>query len=120
MGKFSDALRDEVSGHSDTEWTGTLGKMDDVKLVSGPLTPNDITRISRVHPNFAQSPNMEGMVDLLILKCRDDDDQKAFDKGDKPLLMRMGTNKVAEIFQALFASQLVDDDDEAFEDRVKN
>ena len=119
MGRFAEALRAEVSAHDDTEWSGTLGGQD-VRLSSRPLTPADMTRIARQHPNFAQSPNMEGMVDLLVLKCNDDQGERAFDKGDKPLLMRMGTNKIAEIFQALFSTQLVEDDDEAFEERVKN
>lgn len=119
MGRFSDALKAELAITPDTEWTGTLGGQE-VMLRSRPITPADMTRISRQHPDFARSPSMDGMVDLLILKCRDDQDQPAFDKGDKPLLTRVGTNKIAEIFSALFGSQLVEDDEEAFEARVKN
>jgi len=119
MGRFSESLREEVSSYAETEWTGTLGSKE-VRLSSRPLTPSDLTRIARQHPNFTQQPTMEGMVDLLILKAQDDTGERAFDKGDKPLMMRMGTNKIAEIFQALFSAQLVDDDDDAFEDRVKN
>ena len=119
MGKFSDALRAEVSSYGETEWNGQLGGVD-VKLMSKPITSADMTRIGRAHPDFTRSPNMEGMVDLLIIKATDDNGDKAFDKGDKPMLMRIGTNRIGEIFHALFADQLVEDDDEKFEERVKN
>ena len=119
MGKFSDALRAEISGYANTEWNGTIGGLE-VTIQSQPLTPNDMQRIARKHPNFTQAPTMEGMVDLLIQKAMDANGDKAFDMTDKPLLMRTGTNKIGEIFAALFASQLVEENDEAFEDRRGN
>lgn len=119
MGKFSDALKAEIGSYADTEWRGTLGGLD-VVIVSKPMTPNDIMRIDRLHPNFAQSPKIDGMVDMIILKATDENGDKAFDKTDKPLLMRCGTNKIGEIFAALFSSQMVEQTDEEFEESVKN
>lgn len=120
MGKFSDALMNEVKSYRETEWFGKLGSKE-VTLSARPLTPADITTISRNHPNFLQSMSLEGMVDLIILKAHDaTDGQKAFDRGDKPLLMKIETTRVGEIFQALFGSQLKEDDEEKFEERVKN
>lgn len=119
MGKFSDALKAEISGYANTEWKGTLGGRD-VVIQSQPLTPNDMMRIARKHPSFTQSPTMDGMVDLLINKALDVSGDKAFDQADKPHLMRVGTNKIGEIFAALFASQMVEETDEAFEERQGN
>jgi hypothetical protein len=120
MGKFSDSLLEEVKSYTDTEWTGALGKRE-ITLVAKPITPADMTIISRAHPDFGRSPSMEGMVDLIIHKARDPaDNQKAFDRGDKPLVMKLGTDKIAEIFTALFGKQMVEDSDEEFEDRMGN
>ena len=69
----------------------------------------------------ANNIGMDGMVDLIILKAKDPaDGLRAFDKGDKPILMKLATDKVGEIFAALFGKQLVEDDDEKFEARVGN
>lgn len=118
MGKFSDALLEEAKSYKDTEWSGTIGTKE-VTLTARPLTPADMQAIARVHPNFTMNPSMEGMVDLIILKARADG-EKAFDKGDRMLLMKFNTNKIGEIFKALFGNQMTEDDEEAFEDRVKN
>jgi hypothetical protein len=80
----------------------------------------DMTQISRKHPNFAQAPSLEGMVDLLILKSRDAGDNTAFDKTDKPLLMRCGTTKIGDIFSGLFGDQMDEYTEEDLDDAVKN
>jgi hypothetical protein len=119
MGRFSDDIRDEISSYGETEWKGTLGKRE-ITLTSRPITPADMQRISRAHPRFTSEPTLEGMIDLIILKVTDENGERAFDRGDKPMMMRMGSNKIGEIFAALYATQLVQDDDESFEERVKN
>ena len=122
MGKFSDRLMKAVKSYSDTEWTGKLYEDDDeITLAARPLTPADMAQIARNHPDFGRNPSLEGMVDLIILKAKDPlDGLRAFDKGDKPILMKLETDKVGEIFAALFGKQLVEDDDEKFEARVGN
>lgn len=121
MGKFADALLEEAKSYKDTEWTGTLGSKE-VTLVSRPITPADLQTLARLgHPEFAKNPTMEGMVEMLILKARDPaDGNKAFDKGDRPVMMKVGTNKIGEIFAALFGNQLAEDSEEGFEERVGN
>lgn len=121
MGKFSKALKSEIASYEDAEWTGKLGTVE-LTLTARPLTPADITLIERKHPGFAGSPTLEGMVDLLIHKARDaEDDTKAFDKADKTLLMNVETGKIGEIFGELFGDQMDNlDSDEALDDAVKN
>jgi hypothetical protein len=121
MGIFSDAIRNEVSSYADSEWTGTLGK-NTVTIYSKPLTPADLARLGPKHAGFMSSPTLEGMVDLIILKARDGHSNPAFDKGDKPVMMRFNTNKIGEIFGALFGEQIemLNEDDDAQEERAKN
>lgn len=119
MGKYADALIEEAKSYKDTEWKGTLGTLE-VTLAARPITPADMSAIARAHPDFARSPTMDGMIDLIILKAREPDGSRSFDKGDKPLLTKVGTNKVGEIFSALFGNQMVEDTEEEFEERVGN
>lgn len=119
MGKFTTALRAEVTGYDNTEWTGRLGG-EEVTLFAKPATSADMERISNRHPGFLTQPSMGGMIDMIILKATDSDGESAFDKGDRIFLMRMSTDKIGEIFRTLFGKQFIEDDDEAFEDRVGN
>jgi len=119
MATFSKMVSAEAGSYEDTTWEGTFAG-EHVRFFSRPLTSSDMTKISRAHPNFGASPTFEGMVDLLILKVRDEHGEKGFDRSDKPVLMRVSTEKVGEIFAALFGSQFDDDSDEAHEERVKN
>jgi hypothetical protein len=45
-------------------------------------------KIQRKHPDFLKQHDIEGLVDLIILKAMDGEGNKAFDIGDKPVLMR--------------------------------
>jgi precorrin-4 methylase len=121
MGVFSDAVKSEASSYADSEWTGTLGTAT-VTIYAKPLTPADLARLGPKHAGFVNSPTLEGMVDLIIAKARDGHNVLAFDKGDKPLMMRWNTNKVGEIFAALFGEQMetLNEDDAAQEERAKN
>ena len=119
MGKYADALLEEAKSYKDTEWKGTLGTLE-VTLSARPITPADMSAIARVHPNFAMSPSLDGMIDLIILKAREPDGSRSFDKGDKVLFSKVDTNKVGEIFRSLFGAQMTEDDEEDFEERVGN
>lgn len=118
MGKFSDALRAEVSSYSDSEWAGEIGGAR-ITLVASPLTPKDMTVIRRQHPDFQVNPSLAGMVDLIMMKARDADGEKAFDVTDKPFLLRVSATKIGEIFGGLFGSQFDSEDEESFEERKK-
>lgn len=118
MGRFSEALRAEVSSYEDTSWSGTLGGIQ-VTLSASPLTPKDMTFIRRQHPDFQMNPSLAGMVDLIILKATDEKGDKAFDVTDKVFLVRTSATKIGEIFGGLFGSQFDAEDEAGFEDRKK-
>lgn len=118
MGRFSDALRAEVSSYVGSTWTGELGGQT-ITLTATPLTPRDMTVVRRQHPDFQVNPSLAGMVDLLVMKALDDAGEKAFDLTDKPFLLRTSATKIGEIFGGLFGAQFEAEDEERFEERKK-
>jgi hypothetical protein len=119
MGKFSEALRSEVSSYADSVWTGELGGQT-VTILAAPLTPKDMAAVRRSHPDFQVNPSLTGMIELIIMKAKDEAGDKAFDITDKPFLLRASATKIGEMFGGLFGSQFEPDDEEAFEERKKN
>mgnify|MGYP000199147942 CR=1 FL=1 len=121
MGILSELVRSEVGSYVDSEWTGTLGTTN-VTLYAKPLTPADFARLGPKHAGFVTNPTLEGMVELIIAKARDAHGALAFDKGDKPVMMRFNSNKIGEIFAALFGAQMevINEGDDAAEERAKN
>ncbi len=118
MGRFSDALRAEVSSYVGTAWTGELGGQT-ITLTATPLTPRDMTAVRRQHPDFQVNPSLAGMVDLILIKAMDDTGEKAFDLTDKPILLRTSASKIGEIFGGLFGAQFESEDEQGFEERKK-
>ena len=118
MGRFSDNLRNEISSYVDTTWTGELGGQM-ITLSATPVSTKDMTFIRRQHPDFQVNPSLAGMVDLIMLKARDTEGNKAFDLTDKPFLLRISANKIGEIFGGLFGDQFEPDDEAGFEERKK-
>lgn len=120
MGILNEDLQAEVAKVAETSTELVLNSKTYV-LVSKPITPLDMQAITRVHRDFASNPNMEGMVDLLIRKARiEGANGPAFDKTDKPFLMRLSTNIIGEIFRNLFGDQLDVDADEDIEEKKGN
>lgn len=119
MARFSNLVDAEARSYGLTEWNGKLGG-EDVSLFATPLTAGDFEHAARrtKNPNFTQSPTIEGMVEILIRKCRDEHGEAAFNLVDKSGMMKWKTDLIAEIFGALFGDLVVDD--EAVEDHVKN
>lgn len=120
MARYSDAAADEAGSYGVTTWTGKIGSVDAV-LTATPLTPNDYSHAARrtKNPNFAQAPTTEGMVELLIRKCRDDKGADAFTLVDKPAMMKWKASLIGDIFFALFGEGDADSDDK-IEDAIKN
>lgn len=118
MGRFNEKLKAEAAslGETSTEFEMAGEK---ITLTARPLTPKDMMMVTRDHPNFQSSPNMEGMVDLLIHKARYDD-APAFDKADKPFLMRLPVDKIGAAFAGLFGSQLEADGEDEVEKKKGN
>jgi hypothetical protein len=73
-------------------------------LFATPLNCGEFGKIQRKHPDFLNNMTVEGLVDLIILKAMDGDGAKAFDIGDKPVLMRQPVGLVSEV-----AGQLMGD-----------
>ena len=119
MGRFSDAIKAEISSYAGTSWSGDLGGQT-ITLTATPITPKDMSVIRRTHPDFQTNPSLAGMLDMIILKARDESGEVAFDLTDKPFLMRISASKVGEIFGGLFGSQFEAEDEQGFEDRKKN
>lgn len=123
---FSALLRAEVrdQGQKLSEWKGELGGQS-VTLYSKPLTPADNHQVLGKYPNFNNSFDMGGMVLYIVLKAQDEDGNLVFSAKDTPVLMRMGQDKIQEIFGGLFGTFIeeIEDEDTAeakHEDRVKN
>lgn len=113
MGALTELLKATLSSTPYTTANLELDGMVKV-LAAKPLTPMDMVSIKRAHPDFGTNPTLEGMVDLLIIKARLDDaeGQRAFDKVDKPLLMRLDMNLIGQVFGDLFSKQMAAANDE--------
>lgn len=122
MGKYSEDLREAISGVSYTEADFDVnGKGKIVTLYAKPLTPADFQAITRKHPTFMSNPTFEGMIDLLIRKCLDDleEKSKAFDLVDKEFLMRRAANVIGDLFNKLFSAQMEVSADESMKDAAE-
>lgn len=118
MGRYTDALKAEIASYVDSTWSGEVGGQQLI-LSAGPLSTKDMTWIRRQYPDFQVNPSLAGMIELIIMKARDPDGEKAFDLTDKPFLSRLATNRVGEIFGALFGDQFEPETEAGFEERKK-
>ena len=81
------------------EW----GEGDDpLRLYFTPVTARDIEKIQRKHPNFLTNATMGAMVDMLIIKCEDENGEPAFTLEDKPILMGEPIGVIANVFGKAF------------------
>lgn len=68
------------------------------------VTARDIERIQRKHKDFLASPTLSAMVETIILKCEDENGDKAFTMEDKPVLMGETVGVIAKVFGAVLGS----------------
>ena len=66
-------------------------------LFATPLNAGEFSRLQKKHPNFLTNMSIEGLVDLIIMKALQESGDKAFDVGDKPVLMRQPVNVISEV-----------------------
>lgn len=93
-------IRDTFDDKS--EWVGTIGGTP-ITLRSSPITPFDMEMVGKKYPGFESSPTQAGCAYLICLKAVDENGQKVFTVGKHhPLVMRLGSAKISEIFAALF------------------
>ena len=72
-------------------------------LYALPLSVKDMAWVQRRHKDFLNAMQVEGMVDLIILKAEDEGGDKCFTKEDKPILMRKASlNLIATLFGDLW------------------
>lgn len=81
------------------EW----GEGDDpLRLYFTPVTARDIEKIQRKHKDFLTNATMGAMVDMLIIKCEDENGDPAFTLEDKPILMGEPIGVIANVFGKAF------------------
>ncbi len=100
-------LQAELGSIEENETTMMLGGTA-LKLFAKPMTAADITIVSRKNPNFLRDMTLQGMVDMLIHKCRDADGQKVFTLEHRALMLRLKLDTVSDAFGALFSAQIED------------
>ena len=73
------------------------------------VAARDMSKIQKKHKDFINNPTMDAMVDMIILKALNKDGEKAFDVGDKFILMGEPLNVIAKVFGAIFESVSVEE-----------
>ena len=76
----------------------------DLVIFSTPVSARDLRRIQSKHKNFLQDMQIEGMVDLIILKALDQNGDKAFTLEDKQTLLDCEIGVVSEIAGKMFGT----------------
>ena len=99
----------ELSSIEVEEW-GEEGQPQ--TLFFSEVSARDMSKIQKKHADFINNPTMDAMVEMIILKCQTADGEKAFDIGDKPVLKRMGADKVTIMFTSLFSEQISENDED--------
>ncbi len=77
-----------------------------VVIYGKPLTPADLSWVTRKHKNFMSGANSEGIIDLLIRKAMNEDGEKFFTLEDKVKLKNMPleiVSKACEVYGELQA-----------------
>lgn len=121
--KIEDLLAAQVreTNANRNSWTGEIGGSE-VTWYAKPLCPKDFEIVSkRGHSGFLSNPTMGGMVEMLLHKIEDDSGTKVFSpNAHRPVMMRIGTSLVSEIFGALFGDDLDVETDDEFGERLGN
>jgi len=79
-----------------------------------PITAGDLNKIQKKHKNFLNDMTIDGMVDLIILKAGDADNNRLFTLADKTYLMDEPLPLISSIAQQMFG------DVEGVENEEKN
>ena len=74
------------------------------KLYCRSITCYDLDVLQKKHPNFLQNTTIGAMVDLIVMKAMDENEQKLFNSGeDRMDLMGEETSVISEIANQMFA-----------------
>jgi len=115
-------FQQEVSASDDRgSWTGDVAG-EEVTLYAKPLCPKDHEYVRKKgYPDFMTNMPIGAMVHIIAFKAETEDGKKVFKpNAHVPILMRMGQDKIGDIFGELFRDQLDEEDEAKFEERVGN
>ena len=74
------------------------------KMYCRSITCYDLDVLQKKHANFLQNTTIGAMVDLIVMKAIDENDQKLFNSGeDRMDLMGEETNVISEIANQMFS-----------------
>ena len=96
----------ELGSFEVEEW-GDDGKP--LTLFLTDVAARDMSKIQKKHKDFINNPTMDAMVDMIILKAMTKEGEKAFDVGDKFILMGEPLNVIAKVFGAIFETVSVEE-----------
>jgi len=96
----------ELGSFEVEEW-GDDGKP--LTLFFTDVAARDMSKIQKKHKDFINNPTMDAMVDMIILKAMTKEGEKAFDVGDKFILMGEPLNVIAKVFGAIFETVSVEE-----------
>ena len=81
------------------EWGDDKGPL---KLYYHPVSGSDISRVQRKYKDFLSNPSMDAMVELIIIKAIDANDEKMFGLEDKAILNRQPAGLIATVLGSIF------------------
>jgi hypothetical protein len=98
MSKYGDLIRSKIASELIKVEIPEWGEDDEPMVVyTKTLTCGDFQKLQRKHPDFLNNQTIEGLVDLIILKAMDENGEKVFDVGDKPVFMRLPLSNVSDV-----------------------
>lgn len=93
---------------------------ESVTLYAQPMTGSDLDKLVLRHRDFGQKVSAAAMVDSIIMKAETESGEKAFDVGDKALLLKQPLGWLAKIKSGLMPDDDIDMSDDAVKDEVGN
>ena len=101
-------LGEQIRAKQSTERTrievAEWGEDEPLVLYAGELLCGEFNKLQRKHPDFLNNQTIEALVDLIIMKAETDQGDKAFDVGDKPILMRQPLTVVTNVASSLMGN----------------
>ena len=104
MSKLGEQIRAKQSNERTRIEVEEWGDDEPLVLYAGELLCGEFNKLQRKHPDFLNNQTIEALVDLIIMKAETDQGDKAFDVGDKPILMRQPLTVVTNVASSLMGN----------------
>lgn len=102
-------LTGEVQSYDLSKWEGELGGKQ-ITLYARPLSPFDVDRVLKKHPDFLTTMSPSAMVELICRNAVDAAGNNVFVLNvHRPIMERFKVALIAEIFAALFGDAFEED-----------